>query len=61
MRARGGDTHTYAILEVTENVFHEIAVKLKDAGYEHAFNDDGKIIDMHGIALQSRDKTHKVE
>lgn len=46
-------THTYALLEVSPETYQEIADKLKEAGYDHAFiEDDGKIvIDMHGIGL----------
>jgi hypothetical protein len=43
-------THTYAILEVSDDAYHEIAGKLRAAGYDHAFHEDGAI-DMHGIAL----------
>lgn len=48
-------THTYAILEISETAFKEIAGKLEEAGYSHAFDGDGKecVIDMHGIAVQS--------
>jgi len=42
-------THTFAELEVSEGAYDEIAQKLKDAGYEHAFI--GGTIDMHGIGL----------
>lgn len=42
-------THTYATLEVSAATYDEIAAKLKEAGYDHAF-DDGAI-DMHGIGL----------
>lgn len=44
-------THTYAILEISQVAYDEIAAKLREAGYHHAFNADGEI-DMHGIALQ---------
>lgn len=54
-------TYTFAELEVSEVVFHEIASKLKAAGHDHVFHEDGKLIDMHGIALKSVDKTHRVE
>lgn len=43
-------THTYALLEVSKAAWDEIASKLREAGYKHAFGDDGEI-DMHGIAL----------
>lgn len=42
-------THTYAVLEVSRLAFDEIAKKLREAEYDHAFHDD--VIDMHGIAL----------
>lgn len=42
-------TYTFAELEVSESTFDEIAQKLKDAGYDHAFIDNA--IDMHGIGL----------
>ena len=42
-------TYTYAELEVSEQVFDEIAGKLREAGYHHAFNEGA--IDMHGIGL----------
>lgn len=43
-------THTYALLEVTPEVYAEIRAKLEAAGYQHAFLEDGAI-DMHGIAI----------
>jgi len=42
-------THTYATLEVSDDVYNEIAQKLFDAGYTHVLNDGA--IDMAGIAL----------
>lgn len=46
-------THTFALLELSESAFDEIKEKLKEAGYEHAFmEEDGKLtIDMHGIGV----------
>ena len=44
-------THTYAILGLSKEAFAEIKKKLEDAGYQHAFHEDG-VIDMHGIAVQ---------
>jgi hypothetical protein len=48
-------THTYVILKVSPAAYAEIKEKLEKAGYEHAFHDgrdeDGIVIDMHGIAL----------
>lgn len=43
-------THTYAELGLSEAAYNEIAQKLRDAGYDHAFMDDGAI-DMHGIGI----------
>ena len=43
-------THTYALVEVSKRAYKEIYAKLKDAGYQHAFNDEGEI-DMNGLAL----------
>ena len=47
-------THTYAMLEVSRAAYHEIADKLREAGYGHAFHeerDGGVVLDMQGIAL----------
>lgn len=54
-------THTYATLAISPEAHHEIAAKLKAAGYDHALHapDDGEphpvhnpvTIDMHGIGL----------
>jgi hypothetical protein len=48
-------THTYAILEVPEEVFKPIAKLLREAGYHGAFQrEDGQtVIDMDGFALKS--------
>lgn len=43
-------THTYAVLEVSNIAYNEIAEKLVAAGYQHAFGTDGTI-DMHGIGI----------
>jgi hypothetical protein len=48
-------TYTYAVLEISSEAYEEIAVKLRAAGYDHAFGKDGEI-DMHGIAV-AEDKT----
>lgn len=44
-------THTFVTLEVQPEFFAEVAANLKDAGYDHVFDDDGMTIDMAGIAL----------
>lgn len=49
-------THTYAILEVSDSVWDEVAKKLREAGYDHAFCKEG-CIDMHGLALQKKEKS----
>jgi len=43
-------TYTFAELEVSPAAYDEIAKKLRDADYGHAFSADGTI-DMHGIGL----------
>lgn len=43
-------THTYVELELSQSAYDEIAKKLRDAGYDHAFGRDGEI-DMHGLAV----------
>lgn len=46
-------TRTYAILEVSPEVYAEIRAKLVIAGYDHTLHgdDEREVIDMHGIAL----------
>ena len=53
VRQFGGATHTYVIMELTKASYEEIMSKMKDAGYDHVFNEhDGRqVIDMHGIAV----------
>jgi hypothetical protein len=48
-------THTYVILPLSAAAYREIRAKLRDAGYDHAFQDVGapsEVIDMHGLAVQ---------
>ncbi|MFG1462078.1 hypothetical protein V5F77_04185 [Xanthobacter sp. DSM 24535] len=53
-------THTFATLEVSPEVYDEIAVKLEAAGYSHLFF--GSYINMHGIALdRSAGSSHQQE
>lgn len=47
-------TRTYATLEVSKPAFDEIAKKLREARYDHAFQDG--LIDMYGIALKEAPK-----
>lgn len=49
-------THTYAVLDVPLAVYAAVHALLDRAGYQHAFHadEDGKVIDMHGIALRSK-------
>ena len=57
LSARGGMmTRTYVILEISPAAFLEIALQLRLAGYDHAFDEDGAVIDMHGIALRSEEE-----
>jgi hypothetical protein len=48
MRLR--QTHTYVTMEISSAAWEEIAQKMREAGYDHVFMDDGEI-DMHGIAV----------
>lgn len=53
-------SHTYAVLQISKAAFDEIRGKLKEAGYEHAFDDaaeGGPVVDMHGVAVQAVPKT----
>lgn len=47
---RTRQTHTFATLEVSAAAYDEIAAKLREAEYDHAFMSGGAI-DMHGIGL----------
>lgn len=42
-------THTFAELEISAAAWDEIALKLRAAGYDHAFVSGA--IDMHGIGV----------
>jgi hypothetical protein len=44
-------THTLAELELSPAAYEEIANKLLDARYDHAFLGEGGMIDMSGIAI----------
>ncbi|HEY9279519.1 MAG TPA: hypothetical protein VIP51_05535, partial [Eoetvoesiella sp.] len=44
-------TYSFATLDISRRAYDEIARKLRAAGYEHAFLENG-LIDMHGIGLQ---------
>lgn len=50
-------THSYAVLEVPRAVYAAVRALLDAASYQHAFHagHDGELIDMHGIALRSKD------
>lgn len=57
-RSRVTSTHTFAVLDVTEQTMAEVEGKLRAAEYDHAFsvdNDCRMLIDMHGIALRKGD------
>lgn len=43
-------TRTYALLQISAPAFNEIAQRLAQAGYAHAFAVEA-VIDMHGIGL----------
>lgn len=50
-------THTYALLEVSEEAYEEIKRKLLDAGYDQVITLFGEI-DMMGIALIKAKEDH---
>ena len=54
---RGQVTHTYAIMEVSQETFDEIRAKLLEAGYDDQIHPTRylaiELLDMHGIALQA--------
>lgn len=45
-------TYTYGIMNVSPACFDEIKKKLIAVQYHHALHNDGKTIDMHGLALE---------
>ena len=47
-------THTYAVMEVPEDVYRDIRRRFVEAGYDHVFDGSGpeEIMDMHGVALR---------
>lgn len=49
----GRQTHTYVVLEVSDQTYCEIRELLAKAGWQQALMPDNEI-DMHGIALQRR-------
>lgn len=56
-------THTYAVMHVSREAYEEIARQLREAGYEHAFHDEGRdgiVLDMHGIAIACRQQQDEV-
>jgi hypothetical protein len=50
-------TYTYAKLPLSPEAYDEIATKLKEAGYHHAFGNNGDI-DMHGIGVCVEKQDH---
>jgi hypothetical protein len=50
-------THTFALLELSPAAYDEIAGKLREADYHHAFVDDEGTIDMHGIGIVKKETT----
>jgi hypothetical protein len=49
-------TYTLAELELSPAAYEEIAAKLLDAGYDHAFSPEG-MIDMSGIGITRKKPT----
>ena len=51
-------TYTYAICQLSRAAFDEIAAKLREAGYDHAF-EENEVIDMRGIGVKAEDERNK--
>ena len=51
-------THTFVELELSASAYEEIARKLRDAEYDHAFVKCGArtVIDMQGIAVANEEE-----
>jgi hypothetical protein len=49
-------THTLAALELSPGAYDEIRGKLEEAGYQHAFLEDG-LIGLHGIGVTRGEET----
>lgn len=50
-------TYTLAKLVLSQEAYDEIAKKLRDAGYDHVFTDDGMIDMTHiGVAPPEKDE-----
>ncbi len=51
-------TYTYAILAVSKAAFEEVRDRLLAAGYDEQVHedDDGPVLDMHGIGLQAEEE-----
>lgn len=48
-------SYTYVIMNVSSATYEEIARKMREAGYAHAFHyerGESAVIDMHGIAVR---------
>lgn len=54
-------SHTLATLEVSLTTFNEIKALFEEAGYDHVFLEDGKMIDMTGVGLVPPPTPDKVD
>lgn len=53
-------TYTCATLEVSQAAYDEIAAKLRAAGYDHAFAEDGMVDMTHiGLVREARVLAHE--
>lgn len=58
----GKSTHTFAVLEISQAAFDEIARLLRDAGYDcFATDNERTVIDMHGIGLGVKKEATPIE
>ena len=54
-------SHTLATMEVSLTTFNEIKALFEEAGYDHVFLEDGKMMDMTGIGLVPPPDPEKVD
>lgn len=52
-------TYTYVLMELSAAAYAEIEAKMREAGYDHVFGEDGEI-DMRGIAVVCSGESEKL-
>ena len=56
-------THTFVVVHVSDDCFHEIKMALEAADYHHCLIEDlnGLVLDLNGIALQRKSDFHHLK